>query len=89
MKAILSVIGKDKVGIIARVSSYLHGINANIEDISQTILSEYFVMIMLVDMTRATLKIGRAAEELDMMGRELGLSVRIQREDIFNSMHKI
>jgi ACT domain-containing protein len=89
MKAVLSVIGKDRVGIIARVSGYLQGINANIEDISQTILSEYFVMIMLVDISRATIKIARIQEELNATGKELGLSIRIQHEDIFNAMHKV
>ncbi|MDR1094180.1 MAG: ACT domain-containing protein [Clostridiales bacterium] len=89
MKAILSVIGKDKVGIIAKVSGYLQGIGANIEDISQTILQDYFAMIMLVDISRAEIKLDRITESLEKMGKEIGVSIRLQHEDVFHAMHKI
>ena len=89
MKAVLSVIGKDKVGIIARVSGYLQSIGVNIEDISQTILQDYFAMIMLVDISRSKTKFDKISADLDAMGREMSLSIRLQHEDIFNVMHKI
>lgn len=89
MRAILTVIGHDKKGIIARVSEYLSAQNVNIEDISQTILQDYFVMIMLVDIGGAKSKIADMSESLDKLSKEIGVSIRIQHEDIFNSMHKI
>lgn len=89
MRAIVTVIGKDKVGIIAKISTYLTNINANIEDISQTVLQDYFVMIMLVDISKCSLKISEIQKELDGVGREVSVIARIQHEDIFNTMHKI
>ena len=79
MKAIVTVIGKDQVGIIASVCALLAGEDINVLNISQSVLQEYFVMVMLVDLS------GR----LDQAGQERGLSIRIQREDIFNAMHRI
>lgn len=87
-KAIVTVIGKDSVGIIARVADLLSAEGANIEDISQTILQEYFVMIMMVDMG-ATSDIAALSAKLDELGKAIGVSARIQHEDIFNSMHRI
>lgn len=89
MRAIVTVIGKDKVGIIAKVSTYLTGININIEDISQTVLQEYFVMMMLVDLNRCDKKIGEIQAGLDKLGSDAGLNLRIQHEDIFNIMHRV
>jgi len=89
MKAILSVIGKDRVGIIARVSGYLQGIGVNIEDISQTVLQDYFAMIMLADISASTVKFDRISADLDAMGKEMGLSIRLQHEDLFNAMNRI
>ncbi|HEY8390624.1 MAG TPA: ACT domain-containing protein [Clostridia bacterium] len=89
MRAIVTVIGKDKAGIIAKVSTYLTQIGANIEDISQTLLQDYFVMIMLVDITKCNKKISDIQKDFDIMGVEIGVNARIQHEDIFNSMHKI
>ena len=89
MKAILSVIGKDRVGIIARVSGYLQSIGVNIEDISQTILQDYFAMIMLADISASKVKFDKISSDLDAMGKEMGLSIRLQHEDIFNAMHRI
>lgn len=89
MRAIVTVIGKDKVGIIAKVSTYLTDVSANIEDISQTVLQDYFVMIMLVDISKCKKKIAEIQKDFDTMGAEIGVNARIQHEDIFNSMHKI
>ena len=89
MKAIVTVIGKDQVGIIASVCALLSGYDVNILNISQTILQEYFVMVMLVDLTGCQSSIVELSEKLDQSGQERGLSIRIQREDIFNAMHRI
>lgn len=89
MKAIVTVIGKDQVGIIASVCALLSGYDVNILNISQSILQEYFVMVMLVDLTRCRSSIVELSEKLDQSGQERGLSIRIQREDIFNAMHRI
>ena len=89
MKAIITVLGKDQVGIIAGVSSLLARWNVNVLDISQTILQENFTMVMLVDLSACTASIGEMSDLLEQAGREQGLSIRIQREDIFNAMHRI
>ena len=89
MKAIVTVIGKDKVGITAAVCSLLAQHNINILDITQTVLQEYFTMVMLVDTSACTSTIGEMSDILAMSGEEQGLSIRIQREDIFNAMHRI
>ena len=88
MKAIVTVIGKDQVGIIAKVSSLLSDLRVNVEDISQTIMQEYFVMMMMVDVS-ATSEISVVAHQLDELGKQIGLSIRIQHEDIFNAMHNV
>ncbi len=89
MRAIVTVIGRDTVGIIAAVCALLSGKNVNVLDISQTVLQEYFTMIMLVDVSAATVPFARLREELAAAGQERGLDIRIQREDIFDAMHKI
>lgn len=89
MKAIVTVIGKDQVGIIAAVCALLSEKNVNVMDISQTIMQEYFTMIMLVDASAATVPFARLKEELAAAGAERNLDIRIQREDIFNAMHRI
>ena len=89
MKAIVTVIGKDKVGITANVCALLAQHNINILDITQTVLQEYFTMVMLVDTGACTESIGDMADILAKAGEEQGLSIRIQREDIFNAMHRI
>ena len=89
MKAIVTVIGKDQVGITAAVCSLLAQHNINILDISQTVLQEYFTMVMLVDTSACQLSIGELSDLLDQAGKERALSIRIQREDIFNAMHRI
>lgn len=88
MRAVVTVVGKDKVGIIAEVSSFLSKNGLNIEDISQTVLQDFFVMMMLVTVSNDT-DIAKISKKLDEKGQELGVTVHIQHEDIFNAMHKI
>ena len=89
MRAIVTVIGKDQVGIIAAVCTLLAEQNVNVLDISQTILQEYFTMIMLVDTEKARLPFADLAALLESEGKTRGLSILAQREDIFNAMHRI
>ncbi len=89
MRAILTVIGKDKVGIIAGISNVLADNGVNILDITQTTMQDVFTMIMLVDISGMSIDFDVLSEKLDQKGIEIGLSVRIQHEDIFDSMHKI
>lgn len=88
-KAIVTVIGTDRVGIIARVSGLLAQRNVNILDISQTIMQDYFTMIMLVDVSASKCEFSALKEALLALGEEIGMSVRIQHEDIFNAMHRV
>lgn len=89
MKAIVTVIGKDQVGIIAAVCALLAQHNVNVLDISQTILEEYFTMIMLVDISGINVSFAELVKTLESAGEERCLSIHIQREDIFNAMHRI
>ena len=89
MKAIVTVIGRDRVGIIADVSRILAEQGVNVLDISQTVLQEYFTMIMLVDASQCTVPFADLARTLDEAGAQRGLQIRAQREDIFNAMHRI
>lgn len=89
MKAIITVIGKDCRGIIAGVSNVLAKSDANILDISQTIMQEYFTMMMLVDLSHMNVSLAEIKELLDRKGEELGVSIKAQHEDIFRSMHRI
>ena len=89
MKAIVTVIGKDTVGIIAAVCALLAQHQVNVLDISQTILQDYFTMVMMVDLTECKASFADLSAALEQAGTERGLSIRIQREDIFNAMHKI
>ncbi|MCR5771223.1 MAG: ACT domain-containing protein [Butyrivibrio sp.] len=88
-RAIITVVGKDTVGIIARVCTYLASEKVNILDISQTIVSGYFNMMMIVDVTGRDAEFGRIEEELSKVGNEMGVVIKMQREDIFDSMHRI
>ena len=88
-RAIITVVGKDTVGIIARVCTYLASEKVNILDISQTIVSGYFNMMMIVDVTDRDADFGRLEEELSKVGEEMGVVIKMQREDIFDSMHRI
>lgn len=88
-KAIITVIGKDRVGIIASTANVLAECNVNILDITQTILKGIFNMMMIVDISNSTLEISDIGSKLSALGKELGVDIRIQHEDIFNSMHRI
>ncbi|MBQ7879813.1 MAG: ACT domain-containing protein [Clostridia bacterium] len=89
MKAVVTVTGKDKTGIIAKVSAFLAERDVNIEDISQTILGEYFAMIMLVDISAAKKELSALAAECKDLGKSIGMSIYLQHEDIFNAMHNV
>ena len=89
MRAIITVIGKDKVGIIAAVSSLLAQQNVNILDITQTILSGYFTMVMLTDTAQAKLPFAELVSLLQSEGTRMDLDIHAQREDIFHAMHRI
>ena len=89
MKAIVTVIGRDRVGIIALVSQLLAGRGVNVLDISQTVLQTLDRVLMLVDASACTENFAALARELAAAGEEHGIQIRIQREDIFNAMHKI
>lgn len=89
MKAIVTVIGKDKSGIIAEVSTTLAKNSVNIEDISQTIVQGNFTMIMLCDLSNSQLTVNALAATLKDKGEQIGVSIHVQHEDIFNVMHKI
>ena len=89
MRAVVTVTGKDKRGIIAKVSAFLSEKGANIEDISQTILGEYFAMIMIVDISTIKEELSVLANECNELGKQIGMSVYMQHEDIFNAMHNV
>ncbi len=89
MRAVITVIGKDKVGIIAGVSNILAESDVNILDITQTILQDVFTMIMLVDISHCNIPFHDISDKLESKGVEMGLKIQIQHEDIFNSMHRI
>ncbi len=89
MKAVVTVTGKDKVGIIAMTSAECAKYGANIEDISQTVLDEYFAMIMLVSLEELTVDFSAFADAMSKAGGGYGVDIRVMHEDIFNTMHKI
>lgn len=89
MKAIVTVTGKDTVGIIAGVCTELANLGVNILDISQTVMDDFFVMNMLVDLSTSDKSYELVRDALDERGVRMGLSIRIQREDLFNAMHRI
>lgn len=90
MKAIVTVMGKDRVGIIAEVCSLLAELNVNINDINQTVMqNDFFSMVMLTDVSKSSVSFGEISEKLSAKGTEMGLVIKIQLEDIFNAMHKI
>lgn len=89
MRAIITVIGKDKVGIVAKVSTICAKYNANILDINQTLLQELFTMVMLIDIKKITEELNELKHELERMGKEEELEIHVMHEDIFNSMHRI
>ena len=88
-KTIITVVGKDTVGIIAKVCTYLAENKVNILDISQTIVDDYFNMMMIADMSNAVKSVSEVSDDLDKIGEDIGVIIRCQREEIFNSMHRL
>lgn len=89
MRAVVTVMGKDRTGIIAKTSTLLAENGVNILDIAQTILQDIFTMTMMVDIEKCSIGFDELAAKLDELGRDIGLEIRIQHSDIFNSMHRI
>ncbi len=89
MKAIVTVVGKDRVGIIAAVCVKLAEYNVNVLDISQTVMQGYFTMMMATDVSACNVPLATLVSDMDAVGKEMGLSIRVQREDIFEAMHRI
>lgn len=88
-KTIITVVGKDTVGIIAKVCTYLAENKVNILDISQTIVDDYFNMMMIADMSNAVKSVSEVSDDLDKIGSDIGVIIHCQREEIFNSMHRL
>ncbi len=88
-KTIITVIGQDTVGIIAKVCTYLANNRINILDISQTIVQGYFNMMMIVDMNESSKPFGDVSSELEQIGEEIGVIIKCQREEIFTKMHRV
>ena len=89
MKAIVTVVGQDRVGIIAAVCAKLAEFNVNVLDISQTVMQGYFTMMMAGEVSGCNVPLAELAQRMDELGTSMGLSIRVQREDIFQSMHRI
>lgn len=89
MRAIITVIGQDRIGIIARVTGILTECRVNVLDISQTILQEFFTMTMLTDLSAMEISLEELSTKLKDAGEEMGLSIRVQHEELFRSMHRI
>lgn len=89
MKAIVTVVGQDRVGIIASVCTQLAGYNVNVLDISQTVMQGYFTMMMATDISQCTIPVAELAKQMEKAGQEIGLSIHVQREDIFQAMHRV
>ena len=89
MKAVVTVVGKDRVGIIANVCVELASFNVNVLDISQTVMQGYFTMMMVVEVSQCSVPLAELCKAMDAKGQEMGLSIRVQREDIFEAMHRV
>ena len=89
MQAIVTVVGEDQVGIIAAVCVELASYNVNVLDISQTVMQGYFTMMMVVDVSAATLPLAELAQKMEEKGKSMNLSIRLQRGDIFKAMHRV
>ena len=89
MNAVITVTGKDNIGIIAKVSAKCFDLGANIVDVSQSVMRDYFAMMMLVEIDSLTIKFGDFVDELKALGEKNGLIIHTMHEDIFNSMHRI
>jgi ACT domain-containing protein len=89
MKAVITVIGKDMVGILARVSSICYDNNINITEVTQSVLQDLFAMIMLVDISSSKITCAELSDKMNVLGESLGLNIHVMHENLFNSMHKI
>lgn len=89
MRAVITVVGKDKTGIIAKISDTLYRYSVNIQDISQNVMDEMFAMVMFVDITHCTIDFSQLTAELEKDGQALGMRVHCMHEDIFDAMHRI
>ena len=89
MKAIVTVVGRDRVGIIASVCTALANYNVNVLDINQTVMQGYFTMMMATDVSACNIPVAQLSTEMARIGEEMGLAIRVQREDIFEAMHRI
>ncbi len=88
-KAIITVVGKDSVGILAKTCTYLAGQSVNILDISQTVVQDYFNMMMIVDYSATTTPFADLSAELTRLGEEMGMTIRMQKSEIFEKMHRV
>ena len=89
MRTVISVIGKDAVGIIAKISAILSSHEINVLDITQSVLGDLFVMVLLADISKSLVKFPELVSELDALGESLGLKIHTMHEDVFNAMHRI
>ena len=89
MRAVITVIGKDMVGILARVSSICAENGVNVVEVTQSVLQEFFAMIMMVELDKAKIPVSELSDRLSSLGEEKGLKIHVMHEDIFNSMHRI
>ncbi len=89
MKAIVTVVGKDRVGIIAAVCAQLAAFNVNVLDISQTVMQGYFTMMMAAEISECNVPVAELARKMEAVGKEMNLSIHVQREDIFQAMHRV
>ncbi len=89
MRAVITVLGRDMVGILARVSTECSKANANVTDVTQSIMQDMFAMIMMVEASNLNCKLSEFTDQMKALGDELGLSIHVMHEDVFDSMHKI
>ncbi len=89
MKAVVTVVGKDQVGIIAAVCVHLASFNVNVLDISQTVMQGFFTMMMVVDVSNSSVPLAELVKQVEEKGKQMDLSIRLQREDIFEAMHRV
>lgn len=89
MQVVLTIVGKDQVGIIAKVANALAGMNMNIININQNIMQGFFNMVLIADMSKANVTLAQTRENMENLGKEMCLDVRLQSEDIFTAMHRI
>lgn len=89
MKAVITIIGADKIGIVHKVTGLMEKFNLNIIDISQTVMDKYFAMVMLIDLSKSKEDFDQIVEAFDKFGKEIGMDIKIQHQDIFDAMHQI